>query len=245
MLHKTTGIVLHSTRYNDKTSFVHIFTKEFGNATYAITPGSSKKSGRKAALFQPLSILELEVEHKSNREIHRIKESKIAYPLKSIHSNPIKISISFFLAEFIHHTIREKSPNEPLFEFILQSIQLMDIATKGIANFHLVFLLKLTRFLGFYPNLERKTGNHTAFYFDMPNGTLATSLPPHKHYLQGKSAEVFILLMRMNYQNMHAFSFSGKERSDIIQKVIEYYRLHLSNFLMPKSFEILQTLFSE
>lgn len=242
MLHKTTGIVLHSTKYNDKTLFVHILTEEFGSVTYAVVPGSSKKNGRKSALFQPLSILELEVDHKNNREIHRIKESKIAYPVKDIHSNPVKMSIAFFLAEFIYHTIKEKSPNKSLFEFIIQSIQIMDLTTKGIANFHLAFLLKLTRFLGFYPNIE-KTGGAAFTYFDMLNGVFVSSLPPHRHYLQGKDAEMFIHFMRINYQNMHAFSFSRKERTDIIQKIIEYYRLHLSNFSTPKSLEILQMLF--
>ncbi|MCD7971449.1 MAG: DNA repair protein RecO [Candidatus Azobacteroides sp.] len=240
MLHKTAGVVLHSTKFSDKILLIHIYTEEFGMVTYGVAPGSSKKSGRKTAFFQPFTILELDVEHSNKREIHRIKDSKIQIPLTNIKLDPLKIPISLFLAEFIYRSVKETEPNKPLYNFIVQSIEVLELSEKGIANFHLVFLFKLTRFLGFYPNTEEGSSNE---YFDLLNGIFVNTLPPHKHYLQHKDAQIFRVLMRMTYENMHIFSFSRKERMSIILKILEYYRLHLTEFSRPKSLDILQTLF--
>ena len=241
MLHQTTGIVLHTTKFNDKTLFVHILTEEFGHVTYAIASGPSKKYGRKIAYFQPFSILDLIVEHKHNRNIHHIKESKIHIPLLHLQLDPIKIPISLFLSEFVYRAIKETSPNKQLFDFIIQSIQVLDLSKKGIANFHLVFLLKLTRFLGFYPNTDANIQD--IVYFDMINGIFVYTHPFHNHYLLPNDAKIFRSLMRINYENMHIFTFSRKDRMKIIQKVIEYYQLHLTEFSIPKSLEVLHALF--
>jgi len=240
MLSKTLGIVLNTTKFGDKRLFIHILTEAFGTVTYGVTQNQGKKSGKKAALFQPFSILNLDVEHKNNKDIHIIRDVKIHVPLTNLMFDPVKIPISLFLAEFLHRSVKESDSNRSLFEFVMQSIQVLDLSNKGIANFHLVFLFKLTRFLGFYPNTE---AYREGMYFDLINGIFVSELPHHNHYLLPIDARVFSLLMRMNYENMHLFSFSRQERVDIIEKIIEYYKLHLSTFSYPRSLEILQSLF--
>ena len=59
-----------------------------------------------------------------------------------------------FLAEFLSHALREEGKNEPLFAYLVSSIRWLDACRSDYANFHLVFLIRLSRFLGFYPNLE-------------------------------------------------------------------------------------------
>lgn len=241
MLSKTAGIVLHTTKYNDKMSLIHILTKEFGVVTYAVNPGTGKRSNRKKAFFQPFSILEMDVDHKANRSIQKIKDCKIAFPLLSVQFDPLKVPISFFLSEFIFRSVKESAPNKPLFDFVLQSIHILDYATKGIANFHLFFLLKLTLFLGFYPNIETTGGDD---YFDMLNGIFVKQKPLHNHYLTYHDARLFRLLMQMTYENMHLFKFSRNDRMKVIEKIIEYYKLHLTEFSSPKSLDVLHDLFN-
>ncbi|MDR2475762.1 MAG: DNA repair protein RecO [Bacteroidales bacterium] len=243
MLYKTAGIVLHTTKFSDKLQLVHIFTEEFGSVTYGVAPGSSKKHGRKTAFLQPFSLLQLEVEHKNSREIHRIRESRLHIPLESILLNPLKITISLFLAEFVYRAVKEHSPNKPLYEFLLQSILALDLLRKGIANFHIVFLFKLTRCLGFFPNTASHDKQKT-IYFDMQNGIFVSIRPLHKHYLLPEETHVFGLLLRMNFDNMHLFKLSQQERMSIIRKIIEYYRLHLTEFSIPKSLDVLHEVFS-
>lgn len=232
--------MLHTTKFNDKTLLVHVFTEEFGRVTYAVVPGSSKKTGRKTAFFQPFSVLELEVEHKNNREIHRIKECKISLPLITVQFDPVKIPVSLFLSDFVYRTLRDTTPNKPLFQFVLNSIRVLDLSVKSVANFHLVFLLNLTRFLGFYPNADNALPDT---YFDMMNGVFVAHRPLHGHYLLPSDTRFFRLLLRMTYENMHTFSLSRKDRVAIIERMIEYYRLHLTDFSSTKSLQVLQSLF--
>ena len=221
---------------------VHVLTEEFGRVTYGIAPGSSRKGSRKSAFFQPFSILEMEVEHKPGRDIHRIKECKPRYPLTNIRFDPVKISVSLFLADFLSGTLRDLYPNKPVFEFVSDSVRILDLSEKGIANFHLVFLFKLTKFLGFYPNIDNASSE---IYFDMMNGVFVSERPVHTHYLLPADTRVFHLLTRMNYENMHLFSFSRKERVTVIERIIEYYRLHLTEFSAVGigSLEVLKELF--
>ena len=49
----------------------------------------------------------------------------------------------------------------------VESIHLLEYADKGIANFHMVFLLGLLHHLGVFPNME---SHRVGYYFDMLNG---------------------------------------------------------------------------
>lgn len=238
MHHKTRGIVLHSTAYNDINAITLIYTEEFGPVSYltAIKPG--KKNRIPKSLFYPMSVLDMEVDHQNLRQIQRIKEARSAVFLTNILSNPIKVSISLFLAEFLSKILRELEPNTLLFDFLVQSLQILDLTENGYSNFHLVFLIKLSRFLGFYPNSENTNG----IYFDMKNGEFV-HFKPHNQHLNLPESTVFRLLLRMDYKNMSSFRFSSNDRQMIISRILDYYRIHLVDFPPLKSLDILHEVF--
>ena len=242
MLHKTRGIVLHSSTYNDKYAITQIYTEEFGRVAYLTTKSKSKRTRVPKSLFHALSVLDLEVEHKNLRDIQRVKEAKVGLPLSSILFDPVKSTICIFLAEFISHITKDIQPNKILFDFICQSIHVFDLADNRIANFHLVFMVRLSAFLGFFPNAE---GYIPDMFFDMQNGEFVRTKPFHPHFLNSDDSRIFLLLLRMNYENMHTFSFSGKQRTEIINRILEYYKLHLSSFPEMKSLGVFQSFFHE
>ena len=240
MLHKTRGIVLHSFTYNDKYAITQIYTEEFGRVSYLTAKSKGKQTRVPKSLFHALSALDLEVEHKNLRDIQRIKEAKVSLPPGSILCDPVKSVMSIFLAEFISHVTKDRQPDKVLFDFIYQSIHVFDLAENGVANFHLVFMIRLSIFLGFYPNAEGYMPN---MFFDMQNGEFVRNKPFHPHFLNPDDSRIFLLLLRMNYENMHTFSFSGKQRVDIINRILEYYKLHLSELPEIKSLEVCQNFF--
>lgn len=241
MLCKTRGVILYNLNYNDIYSIVHIFTEEFGLVAY-LTPKSKGKKPRFAkAMFQPLSVLDMEVEHLNLRDLQRLKEAKVSMPFISVLSNPVKTTICIFLAEFIGKIVKEGQANKLLFDYIFQSLRILDLVESNYVNFHLVFMIRLSQFLGFYPDA---TGYEKGMYFDMQNGVFALYKPNHIHFLNPDDSLVFHNLLRMNYENMFNFKFSGKERKNIIHRIVEYYRLHLTNFSEIKSVEILHEIFS-
>ncbi|HJA88058.1 MAG TPA: DNA repair protein RecO [Candidatus Parabacteroides intestinavium] len=236
----TRGIVLHSIPYKDTSAIIYMYTEAFGRASYMVSRRRSKKSPLVKSLFIPLSVLDLEVEHLNKREIHRIKEARVCLPLQEILCDPIKNVLALFLSEFLFRVVKETEPDPRLFCFLYDSIQVLECADKGVANFHLVFLLRLLRYLGIFPNIENR---RAGYYFDMLNSVFTVDQPAHPHFLGKEDTEVFARLLKMSYENMSLYVFSRQERVRIIQKILEYYHLHLPDFAEIKSLAVLQSLF--
>ena len=240
MLVKTRGIVLHTTAYNDKYAIVHIYTESFGRASYIIPRNKSKKSNLSRALFIPLSVVEMDANHLNKRDLHRIKEIKLCFQQTEVFNNPVKNVLALFLAEVLFRIVKETEPSPQLFGFLYKSISLLEITNSGIANFHIVFLLQLLNYLGIFPNSESVKDS---LYFDMLNGVFTNIRPTHPHYLQQAESEVFGRLLRISFENMSLYTFSRHERVAIVNRIIEYYRLHLPDFPEIKSISVMQSLF--
>ncbi|WP_165041574.1 DNA repair protein RecO [Dysgonomonas sp. ZJ709] len=240
MLHKTRGVVLSTINYNDKYMLVQIFTEMFGRVTYMVSKAKSRNTKVSKSLFSPLAILELEVDHQASRDIHRIGEARSTLHLYDISGNMAKTSMTFFLSEFLTRVLKDANDSQLLFNFLDQSVQILEMTDKSIANFHLVFMLKLSRFLGFYPNLHDYTVNSI---FDMMNGEFVTHQPLHNHFLNRYDSRALARLDRISYENMHKFIFSRQDRIIVINRILEYYRLHLQDFPQLKSLDVLHELF--
>ena len=240
MLEKTLGIVLHTVAYNDKNHIAHLYTEKYGRMSYAIPQTQGRKSKSQRPLFTPFSILDIESDYKPGRDIQKIKEVRPAEILQQIHYDPVKNSIALFLSEFLSRTIREPEANPVFFEFLHQSIKFLDIIEDGKANFHLCFLIRISGFLGFYPNIENyRPGD----YFDLLNGISTSVHPGHAYVLSPDETFGFTTLMRMNYYNLHLFRFSRQERIQILDHIIEYFKVHHAGFTQLQSLDVLKTLF--
>jgi DNA repair protein RecO (recombination protein O) len=239
MLHKTKAIVLHTVNYGENYAIVHVLTELFGPVSYLTARTKGKKTRVPLALFHPLSILEMEVEHQNLREIQRLKEARPAFPLLSIRSNPVKSTICIFLAELMGRVTADRQADPRLFDFVQQSVRLLELMEKDYANFHLVFLLSLSRFLGFHPD----SGSYQpGRYFDLQNGIFVT-FKPNAPSLNPDESRILFNLLRMNYKNMSFYAFSRHDRKAIIDRILDYYRIHLHRLPEIKSLEILHDLF--
>jgi DNA repair protein RecO (recombination protein O) len=219
-----------------------MYTEGFGRVPYLISSTHGKRAKVARALLLPLSILDMEVEHLDNRDMQRIKEAKSDYPFTQLQCHPVKNAIALFLSETLYRVIQERESNLLLFNYLYRSIKWLEIADAGIANFHLTFLFQLSFYLGIRPDGKSyKPG----CFFDLLNGVFTDSMPEHKHYLNREESIVFERLLRINYENMAVYSFTGQERTNIIRHIIQYYRLHLSDFPEIKSLSVMQSLFND
>ena len=152
MIVNTPAIVLSALKYGEADLIVKCYTLKSGLKTYMLRGILKSKKGKlKTSLFQPLTQLELVASHKDKGSLEYLKEAKILQPYKSLHTHMVKSAMVMFLSEMLKNTIQEEEENENLYTFLEYSINWMDTHAE-IANFHLLFLLKLTRFLGFYPD---------------------------------------------------------------------------------------------
>ena len=241
MLHKTSGIILHTTNYSDTSLIVKMYTQHFGLQSYMINGVRSKRSKNKASLFQPLAMVDLEVLNSERSTLHRISELNIHYHYTSIPYNIIKSSIAFFINEVIVKSLKESHPDEELFLFLTNSLKILDLEEGNTANFHLCFLMGLSRCLGFYPQGEYS--GQTAV-MDLQEGRFTDHLPTHRHYLDRGQSMLFSKLMDTGYDSLTGLQISKAERKQLLQTLILYYRLHISNFSDIKSLEILEEVIS-
>ena len=182
MMQKLTGIVLHVLKYNDTSNIVDIYTEQVGRASFLVKIPRSRKSNVRSVLFQPLAFVEVEADCRPNSNLHRVHEAKLLFPFRSLPYHPYKSSIAMFLAEFLYRALREEEANMPLFAYLHHSILWLDeCENKSFANFHLVFLMRLSRFLGLYPNVEDYT---SGCYFDMLNACFTPLLPTNGSFLK-------------------------------------------------------------
>ena len=240
MLHKTRGIVLHTLPYGDKYLIVAIYTELFGRVGYLITPARRGKGGVAQALLMPLSLLDLEVEHRNDRDLQRIREARSLSLPTALQTHPVKNAEALFLAEILYRVIREKESDPPLFHFLFDAVRHLETADAGIANFHLTFLFRLAVYLGIRPNRETYVEGR---YFDLLEGIFTEEVPLHGRYLNADDSRVMARLTKMTFANMSLFAFSHTERSAILGHVLDFYRLHLPGFPELKSLEVLRALF--
>lgn len=155
MLHKTRGLVFRFTKYGDTSIIVNIFTHQFGLQSYIVNGARSKSSRGIISLYQPLTLLDLVVYHRENVGIQRIKEVKCLHAYQSIHQDIRKTTIALFLNEMINKAVKDQSNAESIFSFLMNSFIALD-QLDGVENFHLQFLIKLSRHLGFGPHASQE-----------------------------------------------------------------------------------------
>lgn len=241
MLQKTGAIVLHTLKYGESKLVVDMFTRQHGRVTFMVPLSTSPRSKMKKQYFQPLTLLNIETDVRPQAQMQKLHDVSLLMPVPSLLSEPSKLAIALFASEFLYHALRDEQCNEPLFDYLCNSIDWLDKREQDYANFHLVFLMHLSRFLGFYPNLEEKS--EMARIFDLREGTFRHDMPAHHDYLSPDETERIHLLMRMDYATMHLFKLNRIARNRILDVLIRYYRLHLPAMPEMRSLEVFRELY--
>ena len=240
MLNTLRGIVLHHIRYRETSAIVYMYTDLFGRQAFMVNSIKGKKAKFRSNLFQPLTMLEMEAYHKERREIQRIKEIRNYIPYQSIPVDPYKTSQVMFLAEILYKVLREEDPNPDLFNFLEHSLQFLDVAEKHTVDFHLLFLVHLTRYLGFYPE-NRQENNHNLF--DMRNGQYKEAISLHPDFFDESSSATLNVLLDANFEGLNKLKISYEERIRFLDFLMDFYRLHISGFGRVKSLAVLNEIF--
>ncbi len=237
MLHKTSGIVLFTTKYSDTSLIVKIFTKDFGLQTYITNGVRSKKSKIKATIFQPLALVDMIVSHSEKSALQRISEINNQYPYTTIPYNITKSSIVLFLNEVLYKVIKESHSDIDLFEFVKNSLLLLDLKTDNCSNFHIYFILQLTQHLGFFP--QGKYSGETSL-FDLQDGNFVPALPKHSNFMVIKQSELLSAFIEGTYETINNIKMDKHQRKHLLQSLLLFYQLHIAGFGEIKSVGILE-----
>ncbi len=240
------GIVLGTVKHSDRHNVTNIYTRERGRMAFLSPAGASKSSRQTAARLQPLSIIEAEASISPTRELHILSSILPLKVWKTLYYDPFKSSVAIFLSEFLMKLLRE-APSEPrLWDFIANSMTILDATENRIAaaNFHITFLVSLSYMMGIQPDVS---GYRDGMEFDMKSGSMAYPFSAISHNgirLDTNKTSFLPTLLRINYANARHFRFSGKERSELIDYILKYYGLHFPGSDNLKSLEIMKEIFS-
>ena len=238
MLISTKAIVISKIKYGDHDLIVKCYTEELGVVSYMLKGILKSKRGNKTAYFQLLSLLQIETIHKENRSLQNIKEVRLNRIYLSLHTDVLKSAIVMFLAEILTNTLIEEEKNKALFNYIETTFLWLD-EHDNFSNFHLLFLLNLTRFLGFYPDTTQIDLN----YFNLAEGKFETS-ETHNYTISGQNLILLKRLLGINFDELHTIKLNSKQRQSFLKTMLLYFDLHLSGFKEPRSLQLFNQVFN-
>jgi len=237
MLHKTRGIVLKVTDFGETSVVAKIYTELFGLQGYLINSVRKKNAKVKKNILSPLSLVDLIIYHKDRKGLQRISDIRPNPPLQRIPFDTIKSSIVFFLTEILSKSIHEDECNPSLFEFLFNAIETLDQQEPVNNDFHLFFLIGLSKYLGFYPqdgSLKERQ------YFNLQEGVFQNSIPAHQHFIEPPLTDLFHELMKPSFDFSKTVLMTIPQKRILTEKLTEYYQLHIDSFYGVQSHKILQ-----
>ncbi|WP_100613534.1 DNA repair protein RecO [Confluentibacter citreus] len=239
MLVSTNAIVISKLKYGDSDLIVKCYTQHHGMLSFLLRGVlKSKKGAVQTAYFQLLSQLTMVVDYKTNRSLHTIKEVKLNHLYSSLHSNVVKSAVVMFLSEVLSSTLKEEEQNDILFSYLENTLLWFD-SHEEYANFHLLFLLKLTKYLGFYPEVN----NLEYDYFNLQDGKFEFK-PSSKYAVSGENLTLLKTLLNTGFDDLSEVKINSKQRQSFLNMVLLYFELHLGSFKTPKSLQVFNQVFS-
>lgn len=239
MLIKTNAIVLSKIKYRDNDLIVKCYTKNRGVVSYLLRGVlKSGKQSSKVAYYQLLSQLQIEENYKPKQSLQFISEVKLNVVYHSLHTNVLKSAITMFLSEVLSSALKEEEPNESLYNFLETTLELLDNETE-FSNFHLLFLIELTKHLGFYPD----TTQVDFPYFNLTSGEF--ELKPQQVYsISGENLVTLKTLLGIKFDALYTVKLNSNQRQSFLNMLLLYYELQLGDFRKPKSLQIFNQVFN-
>lgn len=238
MIVSTRAIVLSAIKYSEADLIVTCFTEKKGIKSYLLRRILKSKTGKlKPSYFQLLTQLEIVAFHKNKGTLETIREAKVLQPYKTLHTNVVKSGMVMFLSEMLKNCVIEEERNEDLYEYLENAFFWLD-SHDDIANFHILFLLKLSSHLGFFPDMS----NIEAQNFNLLEGCFQEKAT-NSYCEKGRVVNDFKRFFGINFDAISLVKLTRKERLDVLDLLLTYYQLHLQGYKKPKSLLVLNQLF--
>lgn len=243
MIERIEGIVTDIVRHNDKHNVVTLYTRSRGRMAFLVPVGKSKSGRLRNAAFSLLAVVSADVNITSGKELFTLRNAEPMRLWHGIYSDPIKGSLLFFLTEFCNRLLRQYPADENLWNYLLQSLEILDSGKGPISNFHLAFLIRLLPIVGIEPTVTHWEPDDR---FDMLSGEMVSRNHPdflrRRSYISEDESRFIPLLRRMNYRNMSLFRLNTTERNRILDRLLAYYLVHLPIGAEFKTLPVLRSL---
>ena len=238
MLLSTPALVLHTTEYSETSVIAKVFTRQLGVRSYILKGVRKGGSRTKRNLLQPLSYLDMVVYVNPKTSLNYVKELAPHTPtLPHSDNQAITSAVVFFMTELLYKTLREEEPDQELFDYIVSALeQLRQPLPAKHAQMPLLFLLRLTRYLGLWP---RDNYSPREPLFDLQEGCFRSS---GETTVDAAISALLHEYLQATGQGAPCPTATLAQRTALMNRLIEYLQLHLDGFRTFHSHEILHTI---
>jgi DNA repair protein RecO (recombination protein O) len=244
MFQKTEAIVLNKIKYNDFSFIVNLYSREFGRFSTIVKIPKSKNNNNffSINLFTSLNIIDTEIDIKNTRNIQNLKYCNRAEILNSINNDVFKICIAQFIAEVMIKTIREEEPRSNLYDFVKETILLLENVTGACSNIHLLFLKEFAKAIGF--GITNNYCEETP-YFNFREGMFIPVYTYDDESLDIQDSKILSYILTMEYANIKDVVLNYSDRKKLLAILIRYYEKHALQLNEIKSLKVLNEVFSD
>ena len=233
MKYKSRAITLTYIKQGESSIISKIFTEKHGLQSFIIKGVGSKRAKKKLGLFQPLQLVDINATLIPKKGLQYLAEITIIETISTDKINMNKNFLAIFIAEISSKVLQENEQNSGLFKFVWEIKQKLYNANTIDENFALLFMLNLSKYLGFFPSTE----NINAPFFNLETGEFS-----------GKSFNMNIYLTEEK-TTMLKHLLLGKKinipqelKSELLKDIIQYFRLHHYNLSNITSHLIIESL---
>lgn len=238
MLLKTRGIIFRVKKYSETSVIIDVFTEEKGMRSYLVSGVRTQRARVSAGLMQVMSLVDIVAYHREDQDLTRLKEVRALHVFHGIPFDIRKGAIGTFMIEVARSAIHGHEEHPELFQFIFENFVFLDETAESASNLHLHFMLHLTEFLGFLPSEGMRA---SAPLFDLKEGLFVEAAPiGHPHWLSQSLSEKLEALLYLPKEACHSLPLSREERRTLLRSLLLFYKLHIENFPVIHSHEVLE-----
>lgn len=228
------AIALNSLNYGDNSLICKVYSKEFGFISLISTLRKNKKQNIKP-FFDPLNCIQISINYRANKELHRLTEVSRENRSNQRESNVEamkKSALRYFLGELLGKVLTQTEKDELLFDFLWNQSATLLAAEKTNPDFHLKFMWQLSTVMGISPSL-----NTNGEFFDHEEASFVIARPNHNNF---EAAEIKVLLLKL----IENESFNQMQRQSLIRFFLRYFEYQFGGIGKLKSLEVLESVFS-
>lgn len=211
-------ILLHTTKFGEKSLVLHTLSKEYGKRSLFLRSVPKNNS-----IFSPMSVLEGELieQTKIASSMPNVSKLSLRYPLISMRNNVYKSCISIFMAEILYRALKESAIEEGLYETCIAKILLLEELEKDFANFPILFMIDTLAAMGYSPR-----------YQDL------------EFFLLPEQKEIVKNMLSLDFSEAMLVPLNGPGRNAILISLLKYLEINIDQSLNIRSLSILRELLS-
>ena len=233
MNYKSKAITLTYSKQGESSIICKIFTEQQGLQTFIIKGVRSSKSKKKLGLFQALQLVKINATYSEKRGLQYLSEISVDEPIANEKVNMHKNFIAVFIAEITAKVLQENEQNIPLFNFIWNTKRELYLTDNLSGNFVLLFMLNLSKHLGFYPSID----NVNATYFNLETAEFSNDSLNLNIYLDKEKSTILKSLLQGK-----EVKIEQKIKSELLKDIMQFFHLNHYNLQNITSHLIIESL---